>query len=271
MSLKSVSEAHDPAASSPPLDLAAARRQRLDAIVETRRAVRLDELSAALGVSPATVRRDLNELATRGRLRRVHGGAVAADGRLDEPHFDVKAEAAAMQKARIAARAVQLLAPNDTVYLDSGSTVLAAARLLHGWDRLTVVTNSLPVANELLGRGPRLILVGGELRERSQAMVGPLTRRLLEDLHVDRALMGTFAFSVEAGMTTTDPGEAYTKELVLGRAREVILLADSGKLGTRSLVQAGRMDAVHVLVTDDGIDDRAVRTLARLGLKVIKA
>lgn len=261
----------DSAALSSNLDLAAARRERLAAIVDARRAVRLEELSATLGVSRATVRRDLSELASDGRLRRVHGGAVAVTGRLDEPHFDVKAMASAAQKTRIAARAVELLTPDDTVYLDSGSTVLAAARLLHGWDRLTVVTNSLPVANELLGRGPRLILVGGELRERSQAMVGPLTRRLLDDLHVDRALMGTFAFSLEDGMTTTDPGEGYTKELVLGRAREVILLADSGKLGTRSLVHAGRLDAVDILVTDDGIDERAARALARLGIKVIKA
>jgi DeoR/GlpR family transcriptional regulator of sugar metabolism len=268
MSLKSVSDSAEP---SPPLDLAAARRDRLGAIVETRRAVRLEELSTALGVSQATVRRDLNELAASGRLRRVHGGAVAVDGRLDEPLVDVKAMAAAAQKARIAARAVELLAPDDTVYLDSGSTVLAAARLLHGWDRLTVVTNSLPVANELLGRGPRVILVGGELRERSQAVVGPLTRRLLEDIHVDRALMGTFALSLEDGMTTTDPGEGFTKELVLGRAREVILLADSGKVGTRSLIHAGRLDAVDVLVTDDGIDERAARAIARLGIKVIKA
>jgi DeoR family transcriptional regulator, fructose operon transcriptional repressor len=268
MSLKSVSDSVETA---PPLDLAAARRERLGVIVDTRRAVRLEELSTALGVSQATVRRDLNELAAGGRLRRVHGGAVATDGRLDEPLFDVKAMAATAQKARIAARAVQLLAPDDTVYLDSGSTVLAAARLLHGWERLTVVTNSLPVANELLGRGPRVILVGGELRERSQAVVGPLTRRLLEDIHVDRALMGTFALSLEDGLTTTDPGEAFTKELVLGRAREVILLADSGKVGTRSLVHAGRLDAVDVLVTDDGIDERAARAIARLGIKVIKA
>jgi DeoR/GlpR family transcriptional regulator of sugar metabolism len=266
--LKSVLTSDVPA---PLVDLAAARRERLGVIVETRRAVRLEELSSALGVSQATVRRDLNELAGGGRLRRVHGGAVAVGGRLDEPHFDVKAMAAAPEKSRIAARAVGLLAPDDTVYLDSGSTVLEAARLLHGWDRLTVVTNSLPVANELLGRGPRIILVGGEVRERSQAVVGPLTRRLLEEVHVDRALMGTFAFSLEDGMTTTDPGEAFTKELVLGRAREVILLADSTKFGSRSLIRAGRLDAVDILVTDDGMDDRAARTLARLGIKVIKA
>jgi DeoR family fructose operon transcriptional repressor len=253
------------------MDLAAARRQRLGALVDARRAVRLEELSAALGVSQATVRRDLNALAAAGRLRRVHGGAVAADQRLDEPHFEVKAGAAAEEKARIAARAVDLLSPADTVYLDSGSTVLGVARLLHGWSRLTVVTNSLPVANELVGRGPRLILVGGEVRATSRAIVGPLTRLLLESLHVDRALMGTFALSLEEGLSTTDPAEAYTKELVLARAGEVILLADSSKMGTRSFTGAGRLDEIDVLVTDTGIDDRAVRALERRGIRVIAA
>jgi DeoR family fructose operon transcriptional repressor len=257
--------------SAPAHDLAAHRRQRLGLIVDSRRAVRLDELSAALGVSQATVRRDLDALASSGRLRRVHGGAVTVDERLDEPQFDAKAASAAPEKARIAARAVELLEQDDTVYLDSGSTVLAAARLLHGWSRLTVVTNSLPAAAELVGRGPRLIVIGGELRTTSRALVGPLTRLVLEDLHVDRALMGTFALSLEDGLTTTDPSEGYTKQLVLRRAREVILLADSGKIGTRSFAGAGRLDEVHVLVTDTGIDDRTVRTLNRRGIRVITA
>lgn len=252
-------------------DLAPQRRQRIRSIVESRRAARLEELSASLGVSQATVRRDLDALAMEGRLRRVHGGAVALDERPSELRFDVKAVEAAEEKARIAARAIELLAPDDTVYLDSGSTVLEAARLLRGWDRLTVVTNSLPAAMELAGRGPRLIVIGGELRATSQALVGPLTRLLLDTLHVDRALIGTFAFSLEEGLTTTDPAEAYTKELVLGRAREVILLADSRKIGTRSFISAGRLEAIDVLVTDTGIDERVVRSLERRGVKVIKA
>jgi DeoR family fructose operon transcriptional repressor len=256
---------------APGQDLAAARRQRLGALVDARGAVRLDELSVILGVSQATVRRDLNALAAAGRLRRVHGGAVAADQRVDEPHFDVKVAAAADQKARIAARAVELLGPGDTVFLDSGSTVLGVARLLHGWSRLTVVTNSLPIATELVGRGPRLIVVGGEVRSTSRAIVGPLTRLLVESLHVDRALMGTFAFSVDEGLSTTDPAEAYTKELVMARAGEVVLLADSTKVATRSFVRAGRLDDVDVLVTDTGLDDRAARALARRGIRVITA
>jgi DeoR/GlpR family transcriptional regulator of sugar metabolism len=252
-------------------DLAAARRQRLGAIVDARRAVRLEELGAALRVSQATVRRDLNALAAAGRLRRVHGGAVAVDERLDEPHFEAKAAASTLEKARIAQRAVGLLAQDDTVYLDSGSTVLAAARLLHGWTRLTVVTNSLPAATELAGRGPRLIVIGGELRSTSLALVGPLTRLLLGELRVDRAFMGTFALSLEDGLTTTNPAEAYTKELVMSRAREVVLLADSTKVGTRSFVSAGRLEDVDTIVTDAGVDERLVRMLTRRGIRVIVA
>jgi DeoR family fructose operon transcriptional repressor len=259
----------DPPVSLP--DLAARRRQRLVALVEARGSARLEELSSALGVSPATVRRDLNAVSAAGRLRRVHGGVVAADQRLDEPQFDVKAGARAAQKERIAAAAVKLVGPGDTVYLDSGSTVLALARLLHGWGRLTVVTNSLPVATELVGRGPRLIVVGGELRATSRALVGSLTRHLLHELHVDRAFMGTYALSLDDGLTTTDPAEAYTKELVLTRAREVVLLADSSKLGSHSFVASGRLADVDVLVTDSGIDDRTARALGRHGVRVITA
>ena len=251
-------------------DLAPQRRERLLSIVETRRAARLEDLVGALRVSQATVRRDLDELARSGRLRRVHGGAVAVDARPSEQHFEAKVAEAAAEKERIAARAIELLSPGDVVYLDSGSTVLAAARLLRGWGRLTVVTNSLPAAAELAGQGPRLIVIGGELRATSQALVGPLTRLLLDRVHVNRALMGTFALSLEEGMTTTDPTEAYTKELVLARAREVILLADSRKVGTRSLVHAGRLADIDILVTDAGIDDRSLRSLERRGIRVIK-
>jgi DeoR family fructose operon transcriptional repressor len=251
-------------------DLAPQRRQRIRSIVASRGAARLDELSVALGVSQATVRRDLDKLETEGRVRRVHGGVVAVDARSGEPHFEVKAAEATEQKERIAARAVAMIAPDDTVYLDSGSTVLAVARLLRGWDRLTVVTNSLPAIVELAGNGPRLIVVGGEFRATSQALVGPLSQPLLEAIHVDRAFIGTYAVSLEDGLTTTDPAEAFTKQLAVRRATQVVLLADSRKMGTHSFVHAGRLEAVDVLVTDDAMDDRTVRSLQRRGITVIK-
>jgi DeoR family fructose operon transcriptional repressor len=250
-------------------DFAPQRRDRLSRIIRTRHAVRVDELRAELGVSPATIRRDLDELATAGELRRVHGGAVAIDRGVIEPVFDAKAGEAGAEKRRIAKAALPLIQPGDTVYLDSGSTVLELARLLEGRTDLTIVTNSLPVVVELVGRGPRVIVLGGELRPLSRAMVGPLTRHLLAELYVDRAFVGTLGLSLDVGLTTTDPSEAFTKDLVLERAREVILLADSRKLGTRSFAHAGRLEQIHLLVTDDAADHRTVRALERRGIRVV--
>lgn len=263
-------ELDPPADEAPARHLAPQRRQRLLDIVSARRAVRLEDLSQALGVSTATVRRDLDELAAQGLLHRVHGGAVATE-RPSEPHFEVKATEAADEKERIAVRAVSLLAPDETVYLDSGTTTLAVARLLRGWDGLTVVTNSLPIAAELGGQGPKLILIGGEFRSTSQAFVGPLSRHLLQNVHVTKALVGTYALSLEDGLSTTDAGEAFTKSLALDRATEVIVLADSRKFGTTSFAHAGRLDQVDVLITDEGIDDHLAHELQKRGITVIRA
>jgi DeoR family fructose operon transcriptional repressor len=134
-----------------------------------------------------------------------------------------------------------------------------------------VVTNSLRAAHELGGRGPRLILIGGELRRLSQTMVGPLTRFILQELHVDKAFMGTIGLTLKEGLTTTDPSEAYTKELVTSQARQVILLADSGKVGKVAFARAGRLENIHALVTDKALDKNFAKELIKKGIKVIKA
>ncbi|MFN8619902.1 MAG: DeoR/GlpR family DNA-binding transcription regulator [Chloroflexota bacterium] len=250
---------------------APARRERVADIVRSRRAVRVEELHAELGVSPATIRRDLDELEASGVLRRVHGGAVSVDARPVEARFDAKAQERAAEKRRIAERAAALIEPGETVYLDSGSTVLELARLLAARTDLTVVTNSVPVIVALAGAGPRVMVIGGELRPLSQAIVGPLSRLVLDQLYVDHAFLGTFGLSLDAGLTTSDPQEAYTKELVLGRARQVVLLTDATKLGTRSFAHAGRLDQLDLLVTDQPLDPTALAAFDAAGVQVVLA
>src|SRR5579884_172259 len=251
-------------------ELAPERQELLRGILREDHVVRVDDLSRRLRVSVATIRRDLDQLESLGEIRRVHGGAVGVEGRLEEPFFDAKTSIAAREKERIARAAVRLLEPNDTIYLDGGSTVLELARLIRDRSNVTVVTNSLRAAMELASRGPRLILIGGELRRLSQTLVGPLSRLTLEDLHVDKAFMGTIGLTLEEGLTTTDPSEAYTKELVMRQARQVILLADSGKAGKVSFARAGRLENVHVVVTDRALEKNFARELAKKGIKVVR-
>jgi DeoR/GlpR family transcriptional regulator of sugar metabolism len=252
-------------------ELAPRRLDNLRELVRGKGVIRVEEICSRLRVSPATVRRDLDQLEEAGTIRRVHGGAVSVESRLEEPLFDDKASIAAREKNRIAQAALQFVEPGDTIYLDGGSTVLEFAQLLHDRTNLTVVTNSLRAAHELAGRGPRLILIGGELRRLSQTMVGPLTRCVLRELHVDKAFMGTIGLTLKEGLTTTDPSEAYTKELVMSQARQVILLADSGKAGKVAFARAGRLENVHVLVTDKALDKNFAKELIKQGIKVIKA
>jgi DeoR family transcriptional regulator, fructose operon transcriptional repressor len=247
------------------------RRERLKQIVRSRHAVRVEELRAELGVSTATIRRDLDELEESGALRRVHGGAVSVDIRPIEARFDAKAARHTSEKQRIAARALDLVDRDSTVYLDAGSTCLELARLLIHRDDITVVTNSLPAIVELAGQAPRLVVIGGELRPLSQAIVGPLSTPLLDELFVDRAFMGTFSLSLDAGLTTTDPAEAFTKERALSRAREVVLLVDSSKLGTRSFAHAGRLDQIDVIITDAELDEESDLIFEAAGVRILVA
>jgi len=251
--------------------LAAERLENIRRFLKNHGVARVDELCAELGVSAATVRRDLGQLDRRGHIRRVHGGAVCVEPRLEEPVFDDKATIAAAEKQRIAVAALRLVKPRDSVFLDGGSTVLAFARLLDGMDRLTVVTNSLRVAGLFSGSGPRTILVGGELRRLSQTFVGSLTEPLIDKIRVDTAFMGTIGLEVQGGMTTTDPREGYTKGLVMSRARRVVLLADSSKIGKVSFVRFGRLADVDVLVTDSKGAKKDLAKIRKKGIKVIKA
>ena len=186
-------------------DLAPKRLEQLRSIVRESRVVRIDELSRLLKVSSATVRRDLDYLESLGEIRRVHGGAVGIESRLEEPLFDDKTAIAVAEKHRIAEAAPTLIQPGDTIYLDGGSTVLGLARLVRERTNLTIVTNSLRAAIELAGGGPRLIMIGGELRRLSQTLVGPLTRLLLEQLNVDTAFMGTMGLTLK-GTDDDRPG-----------------------------------------------------------------
>ena len=229
------------------------------------------ELSARLGVSEATVRRDLQSLEDQRLVRRVHGGAepVRRQG-AGELLFNEKTSLKASEKELIAERALDYIHDNDAIFLDGGSTVLALARKLHKRKNLTVVTNSLMAASELMETSHRLILLGGEFRARSRTLVGPLTSRILESLAIHTAFLGTMGFTVESGISTSDPNEAYTKELVMKRAGQVILLTDSSKLGAPSLAASGSVEDIDLIISDQNVPSDMIAKLAKKHIDVIR-
>lgn len=227
-------------------------------------AVRVSGLAVALGVSEMTVRRDIDTLEARGALVRVHGGAVRP-GSLSsvEAGFEANRTRGGEAKRRIAAAAASLLAPGMTVSITGGTTTFALAPLLPRIPGLTVITNSLPLADELHRlRGaspgdtaPQVLLSGGQLTP-SKALVGPLATGAIASLRADLCFMGAHGVDAEAGITTPNLAEADTNQAFARTCGQLVVLADATKIGVVSLARVSALDAAAALVTDRQPDDR---------------
>ncbi len=229
------------------------------------------ELAGELQVSEATVRRDLQSLEDRGAAHRVHGGAVRVeDDEKDEPLFQEKTSIRANEKERIAEAALALVEEGDSIYLDGGSTVLALAKLLHNRKNITVVTNSLMAAAELMESHHRLIMIGGEFRRLSRTLVGALTSPIGEALSINKGFFGTIGLTTE-GVSTTDPAEAFTKKMLMARCAQSYLLADSAKCGRASLVHSGNLEDFSAVVSDGNLPAEFRKLLQRKKINLIIA
>ena len=249
--------------------LARQRQERILEEVRARGGARVSDLVELLAVSDMTVRRDIAALARRGLVARVHGGVTAVSGRsTEEPGFEAKFSLQTDQKAAIAKEAAALVGPGDSVALSAGTTTYAVALELRGIPDLTVVTNSIPVA-DLLHRQHRddlRVLLTGGTRTPSDALVGPLAVSALRMLHVDWLFLGVHGVDDRAGLTTPNLVEAETNRALIAAARRVVVTADSTKWGVVGLSSMARLDDVDVLVTDDGLDSDAARVVrSRVG------
>lgn len=247
-----------------------AERRRL--ILEEARAhgiVSLRDLVELLGTSEPTVRRDLRALATQGLLRRTHGGAMLISGPAHEPTYSEKAAQAGAEKAAIAAMAALLVQPGDSVILGPGTTTLALATKLVGVPELTVVTNSLLVAQALLNApGVDVVVTAGSLRRSIHALVGPATENTLSGLRATRVFMSGNGICVDRGLTTPNMLVAAADRALAAAGRDVVVLADYTKVGVETMCQTLRLEQMSMLITDLHADEGEVARLRDAGLEV---
>ncbi|MBB0246425.1 DeoR family transcriptional regulator [Streptomyces alkaliphilus] len=244
--------------------LAGQRRALILEEVRRRGGVRVSELTRLLQVSDMTVRRDLDALARQGALEKVHGGAVPViEGRTHEPGFEAKSGLEQSAKRGIARAAATLASPGSAVALSGGTTTWAVAGELVDLPDLTVVTNSVRVADVFHsaarppeGGSTTVVLTGG-VRTPSDALVGPVADAAIGSLHFDLLFLGVHGISAEAGLSTPNLAEAETNRHFIRSARRVVVVADHTKWGTTGLSTFAALDEVDVLVTDGGLSDEA--------------
>ncbi len=244
-------------------------RQRQAYILDRIRSdggVRVADLVAELAVSDMTVRRDLELLDQQGLIEKVHGGAtIVSERALFEPGFRAKSSLEQEAKETIAEAAAAMVPPGSAVAISAGTTTYAVARSLLDRPDLTVVTNSLPVADLFHRRGrldQRVILTGG-VRTPSDALVGPFAVASLRAVHVDRAILGVHGMAARAGFTSPNLFEAETDRALVETGRSLVVVADHTKWGIVGMSTIVRLDQADVLITDSLLGADALEHLGR--------
>lgn len=246
------------------------RRREIVRIVKQEGAVSTKELSARLGVSEMTVRRDLEFLESRSSIKRHFGGASTEE--VDEhpiTDFSLRLQTEVAEKKQIAAKALELIQEGDVLFLDHGTTCAYLAREITSFGNIRVLTHSLPIIRELEKSRVQVLCIGGTLHRPNECFIGPLAEEILARFHAPKAFLCTQGIHPRDGMSNGDLFEANMKLVVAERADEVVLLADHTKFETKGLYPNVATSKVHTIVTDDGTDDEILAPYRDMGIRTI--
>jgi DeoR family fructose operon transcriptional repressor len=241
------------------------RKDRILKILEEYSKITVSELCASFHVSPVTIRNDLRDLSETGKLKRTHGGAIPMGKAAFEPDSNTKEVENIEEKKRIAARAAAMVESDDTIALDTGTTTFELAKCLINKKNLTVVTNDLKIASYLetnmIASDVTIVVIGGVLRQGFHCTIGPIAVEALNGLNVDKAFMATNAFSLEKGFTTPRIDQGEIKKLFMSISSEIIMLADSSKIGRIAFLKFADLNDVDKLIIDKNISSRMVKSI----------
>jgi DeoR family fructose operon transcriptional repressor len=253
--------------------LAEERRFRIREILSRERSVAASELIRTLGVTAATIRRDLAVLEQEGVLERSHGGAVSRTSRTNfQPSYEALGRSNRAEKQAIAREAERLILDGETIFLEASTSVLELARRLLRRNRLNVITNSPPIVDELQrSQHVSVISTGGELQKDIFYLSGVWAQRALSEIRVDKAVLGVRAIDPAYGISTASQAEAQIKKMILKSARVSIALADHSKFGNQGFAYVGPVTDIDILVTDSFTDPQYLRQLREAGVELILA
>lgn len=235
----------------------------------------VDELTVILKMSPASVRRDLVRLEERGLVHRIHGGAMLADQATYEPFrfdaaFRIREARFTKEKQRIAQAAAEMVEENETIGITAGTTTTQVAQCLRLRSNLHIITNAVNIAMELSSSaGMDTTLTGGRMRSQGAfSLIGPAALESLSVVMMDRVFLGVCGVDPERGATIIEADEAAVFRAMTRQTKQVVVVADSSKVGMISPVIICPATAIDVLITDDGIPDDAVAAFEKAGVQV---
>lgn len=261
--------------------IAKERQNLIIDMLKSQKLVNAQELAAHFGVSVVTIRRDLDQLVEGGIAKRIHGGAVLEENApltapaqpavLEKTVYAGRIQMYQAEKIAIAKQAAARIHDGQTIYLDCGTTTAELAKHLHD-KHITVVTCSLAVMNELYGSNSvTLFAIGGKLRRNEAAFSGAIAMSVLNNFYLDCAFVGAAGVAFDVGITEYYYETVDLHKLVMERSKEVVLLTDSSKFGTRAFAVVDRLEALDAIITDTGISDEYADGIRKMNIDLILA
>ena len=246
------------------------RRQRVLDLVSQRGFVSLADLAQSVRVSESTIRRDLDYWHQQGSLRRTHGGAIYVGDGAALPALEERSASQLDEKKAIARAAAARMKDGDAILLDGGTTTLEVAKLLVGRS-MQIVTNSLPIANLFANnRETDLVMLGGYVYPKTGIALGPLTIRMLPDIHVNQALLSVSGLTAK-GLFNGNLLLVETQRQIMRCADEVVVVADHTKVGRPALAFLCELNAVDTLIVDRGLTPEQRDMLGQADVRLIVA
>ncbi len=238
--------------------------------INLQQRISINEVCQQFMVSQATARRDLETLAGKGKVQRVHGGAIAVEKAPPEMPMLLRQIDQAAEKQRIGVAGARLVDDGETVFLGSGTTVLEVARNLKDCHNLTVITNSLPVVN-LLSDNPdiTIVCIGGMLRPSELSFIGHITEQDLAEVRADKVFIGVRAINLEEGLTNDYLPETMTDRAILKIGHVTIVVADHTKFGRVSTVMLVPIERVQTLITGSETSEDIIKEVVKRNIRII--
>ena len=226
------------------------RKKRIIEELSVKGKVDILDLVKLLDVSAMTIRRDLDELEKQKKLIRTHGGAAIPEAIIAEQSYIQKISEAHPQKMEIAEIAIGLVKDGMTVFLDSGTTNFEIAKRLKQRENLTIVTNDIKIAAELMDSKVVVIMLGGKIQNGVGAVFGSYAENMLKEIHVDILFLGAHAVHPTLGITSATLEKASIKRMMINSSEVVYLVVDAQKFGKKAFAKIASIDSVTAIITD---------------------
>ncbi|MFJ7935391.1 DeoR/GlpR family DNA-binding transcription regulator [Sporosarcina sp. NPDC096371] len=245
------------------------RQQKIIDLLTIKKVLKITELTEELHVSIETLRRDLTLLTSKGKIEKFYGGVKLVESKFEESTLAERMGSRLEEKEKIAKTCCNYINEGDCIYIDSGSTTYQIAKYIKHMNKLTVITNSILVINELLNSNIELIIIGGKVRQYEQSVTAFEYLFNFNELNITKAFICASGITIEKGISDYSLEEAITRKKIIELSKEVYVAADSAKFEKDVTIGIAPLDKIDCIITDNGLKNELVKRYEAAGVRLI--